>query len=131
MNYIVAVLRLLAIVFGFEILFLLMLASGPSLLAESELDNSAAAPLPALSTAHPDTTLKPIPSLFETQQPGPLTDGSISGWSGYKNPLPYDVVDQCLCPPETLVSKPIFNHSPTEDDCSLIGGFAYNGERTH
>jgi hypothetical protein len=124
MNHLVSVLRLLAIVFGFEILVILMLASGPSLLAENKLDDPAEIVTSALSTAHQDTTQSPTPSPLVAQPSLPPVDGHMEGgfygWSGFENTHSYHVVDQCLCPQDLMVStKSIVNNNHAMDDCSF------------
>ena len=136
MNHLVSVLRLLAIVFGFEILVILMLASGPSLLAENKLDDPAEILTSLQSKAHQDTILKPTPSPLVTQPSISLSDGHLEGnnfgWSQYKNTVSYHVVDQCLCPPHMMATTmPLFDNSQTEDDCSFSSVNVYRNGNIH
>jgi hypothetical protein len=136
MNYIFAVLRLVAIVFGLEILFILMLASGPSLLAESKLDDPAAIPVPWVAPTHKDTILSPTPSPLVVEPSLPPVDGhlerKIFGWSQYKSTVSYHVVDQCLCPPHTTATtSSLFDKNQIEDDCSLSGVYAQKFGNIH
>ena len=61
MNRIIAVLRLLAIVFGLEVLVLLGLAAGPGLLAEGKADDPAATSVAWLPLVRYDLTPTPVP----------------------------------------------------------------------
>lgn len=136
MNYIIAVLRLLTIVFGLEILFILMLASGPSLLAESKLDDPAAIPVPWASATHQDTLQSPTPSPLLAQPSLPPADGHLEGknygWSQYKSTVSYHVVDQCLCPPHMMANTgPLFDNNQIQDDCSYSGVYVYRNRNIH
>lgn len=136
MNYIFAVLRLIAIVFGLEILFILMLASGPSLLAENKLDDPAAIPAPWMEPTNKDTILSPTPSPLVAEPSLPPVDGhlerKIFGWSQYKNTVSYHVVDQCLCPfHSTAATSSLFDKNQIEDDCSYSGVYVYRNGNIH
>lgn len=62
-------------------------------------------------------------------QPAGSSGGENYGWSCYEGTVPYKVVDKYLCPPDTLFTMPIYEYDQSENDCSVIGGFIYRGDK--
>ena len=62
MNRFFAVLRLLAIVFGFEVLMLLMMVGGPGLLADGKMEDPEANPVAWLPMVRHDHAPTPVPT---------------------------------------------------------------------